>query len=377
MRITAAVTEEAGAAFVLASMDLLGPGPGEVLVRVVSAGVCHTDILVRDQLDPVSLPAVLGHEGAGVVHEVGDGVQSVRPGDHVVLSFSSCGRCSMCDRGRSAYCDHFYESNFGGRKPDGSTPLSRHGEAVTGWFFGQSSFATFALASENSVVKVDRGAPLELLGPLGCGIQTGAGAVLNSLRPEAGTSLAVFGTGSVGLSAVMGAVIAGCTTIVAVDLNDGRLELALELGATHSVNPGRDDPVNRIRELTAGRGLDFSIDTTAVPSVLRSAVDVLAVGGVCGSVGGAAPGSQVNLDMESLLFGRTVKGIIEGDSVPRTFIPRLVQLQQQGRFPFEKLIRLYPLHDINRAVEDSFERNHGEARSHLSRRRLTRARTWT
>ncbi|MGW0804101.1 NAD(P)-dependent alcohol dehydrogenase [Nonomuraea sp. NPDC002799] len=358
MRITAALTETRGAPFALTPLELDDPRPGEVLVRMVSSGVCHTDLIVRDQWYPVPLPAVLGHEGAGVVEAVGGGVGYVAPGDHVVLTFNSCGGCRMCDHGRPAYCDGFFARNFAGARPDGSSPLRREGGAdVHGVFFGQSSFATYALATERNVVKVDRDAPLELLGPLGCGVQTGAGGVLNSLDPPAGSDIAVFGAGSVGISAVMAAVIAGCSTIVAIDLNERRLELARELGATHAIDAALDDPVERLRDLTGGLGFDYTIETTAVPSVLRQAVDALGNGGTCGVIGAAALGTEVSLDMSSLLFGRSVRGIVEGDSVPRRFIPKLVDLHRQGRFPFDRLIRTYAFEDINQAVEDSEKGN--------------------
>ncbi|MEW2397982.1 NAD(P)-dependent alcohol dehydrogenase [Streptomyces sp. NPDC046862] len=353
MQIQAAVTEYKGAEFALVPLQLEAPRDNEVLVRMISSGVCQTDLHARDQLDPVPLPAVLGHEGAGVVETVGRGVAMIEPGDHVVLTFGSCGSCGMCERGRPSYCGHFYAHNFSGARPDGTTPLSRAGHAVQGAFFGQSSFATYAVVPERNVVKVDEAAPLQLLGPLGCGIQTGAGAVLNALRPEVGTSLAVFGAGSVGLSAVMAAVVAGCTTIAVVDLNENRLKLARELGATHTLNAPQGGTVEGLRDLAAGPGLDFALDTTGIPAVFRSAVDALAVGGVCGLIGGSPPGTEVSLDMESLLFGRTVRGIVEGDSIPRSFIPKLVQLHREGRFPFDKLIKTYPFADINQAVEDS------------------------
>jgi aryl-alcohol dehydrogenase len=353
MRMTAAVTESKGAAFTLAELDLDEPRRNEVIVRLVGSGVCHTDLSVRDQRRPVPLPAVLGHEGAGIVETVGADVTSVSAGDHVVLTFSSCGTCRMCVQGRSAYCDHFVACNFTGGRADGSTTLHREAGDVHGVFFGQSAFATHALATERNTVKVAPEAPLELLGPLGCGVQTGAGAVLNALRPPAGSSIAVFGAGSVGLSAVMAAIVAGCTTIVAVDLNEQRLKLARELGATHVIDGADDEAVDRLRRLTGGTGLDYTLDTTGVPQVLRRAVSALNQGGTCGLVGTSAPGTEVTLDMPSLLFGRTVRGIIEGDSVPQLFIPALVDLHRQGRFPLDKLITTYPFEDINRAVEDA------------------------
>ncbi|SDL00833.1 aryl-alcohol dehydrogenase [Nocardioides sp. YR527] len=354
MRITAALTEGKGAPFTLTELDLEEPRAGEVRVRLVGSGVCHTDLIVRDQWYPVPLPAVLGHEGSGVVEAVGEGVTSLAPGDHVVLSFNSCGSCRTCTSGRPAYCDQFFAHNFSGVRPgDGSSPLRRGDDQVSGMFFGQSSFATYALATERNVVKVDPSVPLELLGPLGCGIQTGAGGVLNSLSPEEGSTIAVFGAGAVGLSAVMAAVVAGCSRIIAVDIKPQRLELARELGATDIIDGADGDTVATIQELTGGLGVDYTIETTAVPALLRQAVDCLNQGGTCGLIGAAALGTEASLDMSTLLFGRSVTGIVEGDSVPQEFIPRLIDLYQQGRFPFDRLVRTYDFADIEKAVHDA------------------------
>ncbi|CAN5697463.1 NAD(P)-dependent alcohol dehydrogenase [soil metagenome] len=312
-----------------------------------------TRTIVRDQWYPVPLPAVLGHEGAGVVERVGDRVSKVQPGDHVVLTYRSCGLCVNCKRGAPAYCLDLYDQNFGGARPDGSNALSSDGEEIHGHFFGQSSFATYALAAERNTVKVREDVPLELLGPLGCGIQTGAGGVLNALHPEAGSSIAVFGTGSVGMSAVMASRVAGCATIIGVDLSADRLELARDLGATHTINASEtENVVEAIQEITGG-GADYTVETTAVPAVFRQAVDSLTLLGECGLIGAAALGTEVSLDMNNILFGRKVRGIIEGDSIPDIFIPRLIELYTQGRFPFDRLVKFYDLNDINQAAEDS------------------------
>ena len=353
MQVTAAVAREKARPFVIEQLELEEPRPDEVLVRVVGAGVCHTDLIVRDQWYPVPLPSVLGHEGAGVVEKVGDRVTKVRPGDHVVLTYMTCGACKNCIRGAQAYCLKLFELNFGGTRPDASTTLRKDGQPVHSNFFTQSSFATYALATERNVVIVPEDAPLELLGPLGCGIQTGAGGVLNSLRPQAGTSIVVFGTGSVGMSAIMAARVVGCTTIVGVDVKPNRLELARELGATHTINPAETpNVVEQIQQITGG-GADYAIETTASPAVFRQAVDCLTLLGVCGLIGAAALGTEVALDMNTILFGRTVRGIIDGDSVPDLFIPRLIELYAQGRFPFDRLVKDYPLDQINQAAADS------------------------
>jgi aryl-alcohol dehydrogenase len=351
MMITAAVTETASAPFVLDDLHLDQPRAGEVLVRLAGVGICHTDMVARDQVFPVPLPAVLGHEGAGVVEDVGDGVTHVAPGDHVVLTFDSCGSCRHCVRGMVSRCADFPRHNFAGTRPDGSTPLRRAAGEVHGWFFGQSSFATHAIASANNTVPVRKDVPLHLLGPLGCGIQTGAGSVLNALRPEPGSAIAVFGAGSVGCAAVLAATLTGCTTIIAVSRNPDRLRLAAELGATHAVRVSTD-PVEEIRSITGG-GADYSLDTTGVPEVLGQAVDCLTEGGVCGHLGAAAPDTEVKLDMADLLWNRQIRGVIEGDSVPQIFIPALVELYHQGRFPFDRLITTYPLTEINTAIDET------------------------
>lgn len=353
MKAMAAVVWERERPFSMEEVEVDEPRAGEVLVRIVGVGVCHTDLIVRDQWYPVPLPAVLGHEGSGVVESVGPGVEKVRPGDHVVLSFDHCGHCANCLKGKPSYCATFFERNFGGQRMDGSTALGKDGQTVHSHFFGQSSFATHALASQNSVVKVPEDAPLESLGPLGCGVQTGAGAVLNSLKPEPGSSIAVFGTGAVGMSAIMAAVAAGCTTIVGVDVRPGRLDLARELGATHVVNGAEQEAVEEVGRITGG-GPNYALETTGVPLVLRQAVDALAPLGTCGIVGAPPVGTEVSLDWNGVMIpGKTVRGVIEGDSVPDVFIPLLIELNRQGRFPFERLIGYYDLDDINRAADDA------------------------
>ncbi|KFG72876.1 NAD(P)-dependent alcohol dehydrogenase [Streptomyces mutabilis] len=352
--VTAAVAPSTGEPLEVRELQLDDPRPDEVRVRLVATGVCHTDAIVRDGIYPTPLPAVLGHEGAGVVEAVGDAITTVTVGDHVVLSAAYCGHCRRCRAGQMAYCENLMAEDFGGRRRDGSTALSCDEGPVSSHFFGQSAFATYANVVETSVIKVDPSAPLEKLAPLGCGLQTGAGAVLNELRPEPGTSLVVFGVGAVGSAAIMAARVAGCTTVIAVDLHDSRLELAEELGATHSINSGAGDVVEEITKITHGAGVDFALDTTAVPAVLRQAAAVLGIRGTLALVGAAKPGTEVPFEIgASLVKGWTFKTIVQGSSVPQVFIPRLVELWEQGRFPFDKLIRTYSLQDINTAFADS------------------------
>lgn len=354
VQINAAVVREQGGEFKMESFEMEEPRAGEVLVRIAGVGLCHTDLTVRDQFFPTPLPAILGHEGAGVVEKVGPGVTSLEPGDHVVMSYASCGKCANCMQGDYGYCPDLFGYNFSGARPDGTKPCcDSHGKQVSSWFFAQSSFANLALGTEANLVKIPKDVPLELMGPLGCGIQTGAGAVMNALKPEGGSSIAIFGAGSVGLSAVMAAKVVGCATIIAVDLNDQRLACAKELGATHTINAGSGNPVEAIQALTGGEGVQYSLECTGLPAVVRQAVDSLRLTGVCGVQGVAPLDTEISLSFASLLFGRTVRGIIEGDSIPSIFIPQLIELWKQGRFPFDKLVKYYALEDIEKAVQDS------------------------
>lgn len=353
-KITAAVTRAKGAPFVLESARIRHPKGDEVLVRIVATGMCHTDMIVRDQYYPVPLPAVLGHEGSGVVEAVGPLVQGLAVGDHVVLTYGYCGHCPSCGSGQTAYCQEFFGRNFSGADPQGQCAIEdADGERLHDHFFAQSSFATYALGRENNTVKVPVEAPLELLGPLGCGIQTGAGAVINSLKVSPASSFASFGAGAVGLSAVLAAQVAGATTIIAVDVVPSRLELAKSLGATHVINSKDVDPVAAIREITGG-GVKFALESTGRPAVLRQAVDALGLRGSVGVVGAPALGTTAEFDVNDLLLGgKTIRGIVEGDSVPQTFIPQLVELYLQGRFAFDKLVKFYDFEQINQAAEDS------------------------
>ncbi|MEN3279818.1 MAG: aryl-alcohol dehydrogenase [Solirubrobacteraceae bacterium] len=353
MKITAAVVDEKSGPFELRELELDAPRSDEILVRIVATGICQTDLHVRDQEYPVPLPAVLGHEGAGIVEAVGGAVRSVGPGDHVILSYQACGHCRPCLRGSYSYCERAFEANFGGARLDGSNGLSNGaGPDVHGHFFGQSSFATYSLATERNVVEVPRDVPLELLGPLGCGLQTGAGAVLNSLRVPAGASLAVFGSGAVGLAAIMAARVAGANPIVAVDVNPKRLELARELGASHVLDPREIDLRDALAAIVPG-GLDFVLEITARPELLKTAVDVLAPLGTAALIGGAPQGTEAPIDMNNLLFGRTVRGIVQGDSIPQLFVPQLIEMYRAGDFPFDRLVRFYEFEEINQAVADT------------------------
>ncbi|WP_407180729.1 NAD(P)-dependent alcohol dehydrogenase [Bradyrhizobium sp. STM 3562] len=337
--------------FEIATCQIAPPQAGEVLVRVHACGICHTDLAVKLQHIPIPMPKVLGHEGAGVVEEVGPGVTQVRPGDHVLMSFGSCGECPNCRDGALGYCDHFRAVNLFGTRTGGSV-LMRNGSELGGHFFAQSAFATHAIATTRNVIKIGDDLPLELVAPLGCGVQTGMGTVINVLRPRPGTSIAVFGVGAVGLSAIIAAGIVGCSTIIAVDVVPERLRVAQELGATHAVSGRADDPAAEIVEVTQG-GANFSLDTTGVPAAATNSINCLRARGICAQVA-APPRGTLYAAEASVLVGRglTVRGVVEGDANPKLFIPRMIGLFRDGRLPLDKFVKTYPLEKINEAVDD-------------------------
>jgi aryl-alcohol dehydrogenase len=351
MQISAAVVQEVGAPFTLAEVDLQEPAPDEVVVQIAGVGICHTDVAVKEGHLPFPLPGVLGHEGSGTVVAVGADVTSVTAGDHVAISFHSCGQCRRCAMGEPAYCHNFLEYNFGGVRPDGSSGLVSAGTKLGANFFGQSSLATHALAHERNVVKLPPDVPVELVGPLGCGIQTGAGAVFNSLDVQPGSTVVVVGAGAVGLSAVMAAVVRDAASIIAVDLHESRRALATGLGATHVVDPHAGPLAEQIREI-APAGTDYAVDTTAVTPVVEQLLASLGMRGMLGLIGVPAdPQAIFSVGLfQPPLLGLTIRGIVEGDADPQTFIPYLLDLHRQGKFPFDKLITKMPFDQINEAV---------------------------
>lgn len=348
---SAAVLHETSGKMTIQPVEVGEPRADEVLVEIVASGICHTDVVVIHGALQVPLPVVLGHEGAGVVVSVGSAVSSVQPGDSVVLSYSSCGSCRSCASHEPAYCNEFMPRNFGAARSDGSSALSSEGTKVHSHFFGQSSFATHAVAPERNVVKVATDIPLDILAPLGCGIQTGAGSILNSLKVRAGSSVLVMGAGAVGISAVMASRIAGADKIVTLDLSETRLALAKELGATDILKAdGRS-----VRELLKSinlDGVDYVLDTTGVPTLVNEAFAALNIRGVIGLSAGYPHEDSLSVNLSStMLFGRSVKGIIEGDSVPQDFIPKLISYYRQGLFPFDRLIEAFEFSEINEAID--------------------------
>lgn len=352
MQVSAAVVNEIGAPFHITGVDISEPAPDEVLVQIAGVGICHTDVAVKEGHLPFPFPGVLGHEGSGTIVAVGTDVTSVAVGDAVGLSFNSCGNCPRCVRNEPAYCHDFLEVNFGGVRRDGSSGLATADRKLAANFFGQSSFATHALAHERNVVKLPPGAPVELVGPLGCGIQTGAGAILNALDVQSGSTVVIAGAGSVGLAGVLACVVREVSTIIVIEPHQSRRELAVELGATHVIDPGAGDTAEQIRAVVPA-GADYALDTTAAVPVVECLLGSLGVRGALGLVG-VPTDPQANFSMgmfQPTMLGLTVRGIVEGDSDPKTFIPYLLDLHAQGRFPFDRLITTMPLSQINEAIE--------------------------
>jgi aryl-alcohol dehydrogenase len=352
MKIRAAVVREKSGPFTIEDLELDSPRENEVVVKIAGVGLCHTDLVARDQDIPLPLPAVLGHEGAGIVEQVGSRVTRVKPGDHVVLTYLTCGTCPSCKQGEPHSCVEFGPGNFFGVRQDGSHTLKKGNEVISASWFSQSSFATYALALDRNVIKVPDDVPLEILGPLGCGVMTGAGAVFLAFHPKVGSSIAVFGTGSVGMSAILAAAACGCTKIIAVDVVDDRLNMAVSFGATHAINPTKVDPTAEIQQITGG-GLNFALDSTGNMKVIAQAIGSLAGGGVCGLAGLAPWGTELTVPYQAVQGGRNVKGIVMGHSVPDVFIPKLIELHKLGRFPFDKMLKFYAFDQINQGVEDS------------------------
>ncbi|GAA0037389.1 NAD(P)-dependent alcohol dehydrogenase [Brevibacterium metallidurans] len=353
MKSVAAINREHSKPLEIGEIDVDDPQPNEVMVKVVASGICHTDFLVRDGIYPTALPAVAGHEGAGIVEKIGSNVTTVVPGDYVIMAPGSCGVCKTCRKGKPSYCVSFETLNINGMRLDGSVGFNESGNPVSSHFYGQSSFSQYTLANERSVVKVAGDVPIELLGPLGCGMETGAGSIINSLAVRAGESVAVFGAGSVGSAAIMAAKLVGANTIIAVDLSDQRLEFAQTIGATHTINSSHEDLFTRVTEITGGEGVDASLNSTASGTVTRQAADILGALGRVGTVAAPPSGAEVTFEVgDSLLKGWTFKNIVQGDSVYQSFIPELVEHWRAGRFPIDKLVTYYELTDINRAFDD-------------------------
>lgn len=352
MKIQAALIEEKGEPFKICELELQPPKQGEVLVKVAACGVCHTDEVARQQIIPVPLPAVFGHEGCGTILEVGPGVTEYKPGDRVGFSYGSCGCCEACSTGRPYGCKENRRLNFSGVQYDNTKRLIKD-ETFVSSFFGQGAFATHAVVHVNNLIPVAEDIDLKMVAPMGCGIQTGAGAVLNYLKPGPDSSIIITGCGPVGLSAVMAARIAGCTTIIACDVVPTRLELALELGATHTINSREvEDVPAHVRKWTDGLGTNYAIDCTGIGPCVRQSLQCTRSLGIC-VVLGATQELTIHVEEDLMGVGKTLAGLVEGCSVPKIFIPQLLDYYRKGMFPFDRLIRYYPFAEINQAFEDT------------------------
>lgn len=342
---------DSGARCELRPVLLADPGPTEMVVEIKACGICHTDVGFAEH---VTRPAVLGHEGAGIVHQVGAAVTRFTPGDRVTLTFSACEQCATCKSGHPAYCMTHIARNFDGVRPDGSAALmTEDGRPLFGAFFQQSSFARHALVQQDNAVAIPADLDFALAAPLGCGIQTGAGAVLRSFDARAGEPIAIFGAGAVGLAAVMAARIRGCDPIIAVDLSENRRHLARRLGATHSFEGTEPELADTLRSLSGG-GLRYALEGTSHPDVYAMAINALRPGGICGTLAYPGEFGQPVAHPGGFAFMNTTSlGVIEGDSDPATFIPELIALAERGDLPYAQLIERYPFARINDALADA------------------------
>ena len=350
----AAVMPGANSAFSIVPITVDAPQRGEILIDIKAVGICHTDLVMVSGAFGTAFPAVFGHEGAGVVAAIGEGVTKVAVGDKVLLTFNSCGACVRCEDDDPSYCEQFAALNMACARGDGSSRLHAHGKVLSDNFFGQSSFASKAIALERNVLKLAENADLALLAPLGCSIQTGVGSVTRSLQAKAGQSLVVIGGGSVGLSAVLGGRIAGCSPIILIEPHQDRRTIASEIGADHVIDPGAGDIVAAVRALLS-RGVDLVVDTSGHMPSVEASLGMLANKGKLGLVGlpGAFDAALPVPVIQWITSGGTVRGIVEGDSDPDQFLPELIEHHRAGRLPFERFVGTYPFDKINDAIADA------------------------
>lgn len=352
MKIKAALVEGKGQPYTITELELAEMKETDVLVRIVASGLCRSDYGERNG-NSIEFPNVLGHEGAGIVEKVGSAVTAVVPGDHVVLSYAYCGECKPCSTGHPSGCVHWLEVNNAGTNTRGESVLHTAEGTPVNNFFNQSSFANYSLTDESNIVKVDKEVDLRILGPLGCGLGTGSGAVLNVLKPAVGSGIAVFGTGAVGFAAIMAAKIAGCYPIVAVDINQQRLDQALAIGATHAVNSLETDAKEFIHELTAGLGLDYTIDTSGVNTVMSNALACVSNTGTFVPLAVTKQDFEFNPFFELVFGNKKIVGVLIGDTIPKFHLPNLIEFYKRGQFPFDRFVKFYDFEEINQAEADS------------------------
>lgn len=353
MKVQAAVVTAANKPYEIMELELADPLSDEVRVKIVATGICHSDDAIRLGHSPYPMPAVLGHEGAGIVEQVGAGVQNIKVGDHVVLAYAYCAYCQHCRQGLPSACESWGAYNRAGRRADGSTGFKCDNGTEVNSFFYQSSFASHVNVKEQNVIVVSKSDDLRLLGPLGCGLMTGAGTVFKGLEVKPGSSIVIFGAGAVGMAAMMAAKIAGASIIIAVDIHEVRLKMAKELGATHIINSQGKNALEEIRKLTGGKGVNYSVDTSGVSAVMKASIDALAI---CGTAAPVAVTNQVITisTIGDLVAGnKKMIGVLMGATIPQLAIPELISYHKAGKFPYDKLIKNYDFADINQASADS------------------------
>jgi len=348
-KATAAVVREVGGPYTLEEIELDDLRPDEVYVRLEATGVCHTDANMQVM---VPMPAVVGHEGVGVVEEVGPAVDYVKPGDRVILSWPACGVCPTCLSGHRYVCDNAFQLLFGGKRLDGSPTIKLNGEWISGAWFQQSSFATYSLVPQSCLVKVDNELPAEILAALPCGVMTGAGGIISALRVGPADGVLILGVGGVGQAAVMAAKMTGAYPIIAVARNPKRLELALELGATHTVNAKTEDVVARVMEISGG-GVRYAFDSSGASAMWEVAAPALLPGGVFGVCAAAEKETLGGSPHIMLSKGNRIQFVMGGNVVPRVFIPKLIEWYKQGRLPVDRIVGTFPFSEINEAFASS------------------------
>lgn len=338
---------------VVEDVELAAPHAGEVLVEIVAAGLCHSDLSVINGSRARPMPMVIGHEAAGIVREVGPGVRDLKPDDHVVFSYVPvCGRCLMCAGGRGSLCENGAKANGAGTLITGDRHFKNKKGQELNHHLGVSAFSQFTVAAEESLIKIDPKLPLEKAALFGCAVMTGVGAIVNTAKVEAGASVAVFGLGGVGLSSILGARATGSVAIVAVDVIDSKLELAKQLGATHTVNAKAPDAVDQIRQITNG-GAGYTFDCSGIPAVLSQAYAATKRGGTTVAIGLPHPSQTMSLSPLSMVAEeRTLKGSYMGSCVPRRDVPRFIAMYQAGLLPVDQLhTHTIALDDVNDAMD--------------------------
>jgi len=351
MKAKAAILFEVGQKLEIREVEVEAPKYGEVLIKMAVGGVCHSDLHVMTGHLTAPVPAILGHEGSGVVAEVGAGVTSLKPGDHVIPMWRlSCGVCEYCSGSRPALCASGTQIRMTGRLLDGTTRFKFEGREIK-HFAGVSSFSEYSVIPERAVLKIPNDFPLDKAALLGCGVITGVGAVFNAARVKPGSSVAVFGTGGVGVNVIQGAAIAGAEIIIAVDILPSKLEFAKRFGATHTINAKETKPVEAVRALTGGRGVDYSFEVIGLPETIRQAYDSLSKRGMAVAVGVAPMTTEVSVPIMSLVYEeRILTGSVYGSSRPWIDIPILINLYRAGKLKLDELLtRQYPFAQINEA----------------------------